>query len=151
MSKPKEVHMSKKIVSEPYAEYLFKTDYTVCLEDETGTIIKTIVDRDGNIFDFPGVTYSDILADEYGTRKIEPIVKYEAIFERVDERKFIMVWMIRPDGRYWMDSWGFGAEDYESISLYAYLDLQGNFTTPFQLYSVGYQFYGEYRLKGDRL
>lgn len=94
---------------------------------------------------FPGVEYTDKLNDELGRRTIEPIVKYEAIFEKIYD-KFLMVWTVRPDGRYWMDSWGFGAEDYESLSLYTYIDSSGNFTMPFKLYSIGYKFYGDCRL-----
>lgn len=101
--------------------------------------------------DFPGVEYTDMLKDELGKRKIEPVVKYEALFEKMDNDKFIMVWTVRPDGRYWMDSWGFGAEDYESLSLYTYIDCNGNFTMPFKLYSIGYKVYGECRLNGDRV
>jgi hypothetical protein len=50
-----------------------------------------------------------------------------------------MIWTVRPDGRYWMDSWGFGAEDYEWVELYAYIDENGQFTAPFRLHSIGYR------------
>lgn len=142
------IYLSKYFVGEPHSEYLLKVDYTVIFTNEEKAINKKIVDEDGNILDFPGVEYTDTLNDELGKSVIKPIVKYEAVFEKVDNSKFIMVWTVRPDGRYWMDSWGFGAEDYESLSLYTYIDFDGNFTMPFKLYSIGYKFYGNYRLNG---
>lgn len=143
------VYFSKYLVSEPHSEYMFKVDYTVFFANEEKNINKQILDKDGNILDFPGVEYTAALTEELGRRVIEPVVKYEALFEKVDEGKFIMVWTVRPDGRYWMDSWGFGAEDYESLSLYTYIDSNGNFMMPFKLYSIGYRHFGEYRLKKD--
>lgn len=143
------VYFSKYLVREPHSEYLFKVDYTVLFTNEERNINKQIIDRDGNILDFPGVEYTATLTEELGRRVIEPVVKYEALFEKVDEGKFIMVWTVRPDGRYWMDSWGFGAEDYESLSLYTYIDSNGNFMMPFKLYSIGYRHFGEYRRKKD--
>lgn len=145
------IYLSKYYVGEPHSEYLFKLDYSVAFINEGKNINKEIIDKDGNILEFTGVEYTDKLTEELGKSTIKPIVKYEAIFEKVDNNKFIMVWTVRPDGRYWMDSWGFGAEDYESLSLYSYIDSDGNFTIPFKLYSIGYDFYGEYRLKGDKI
>lgn len=145
------VSLSKYFVSEPHSEYPFKVDFSICFTNREKNIHKQIIDRDGNIFDFPGVEYTDVLKAELGNRVIEPVVKYDAKFERLDDDRLIMVWTVRPDGRYWMDSWGFGAEDYESLSLYSYIDSDGNFMMPFKLYSVGYTFYGDYPLKGDSM
>lgn len=142
-------YLSKYLVCEPHSEYLFKVDYTVIFTNEKKNIHKQIIDCDGNILEFPGVEYTDVLKAELGRRVIEPVVKYEAKFEKLDDGRLIMVWTVRPDGRYWMDSWGFGAEDYESLSLYTYIDLDGNFMVPFKLYSIGYKFYGDCRLKRD--
>ena len=143
------VYLNKYFVSEPHSEYPFKVDFSVRFTNREKNIYKQIIDRDGNIFDFPGVEYTDVLKAELGRGIIEPVVKYEAQFERLDDGKLIMVWTVRPDGRYWMDSWGFGAEDYESLSLYSYIDSDGNFLMPFKLYSIGYNFYGDYRLKRE--
>ena len=143
------VYFSKHIVREPYCEYPFKVDFTVLFINKEKNISKQIIDQDGNVLNFPGVEYTNKLNEELGKGEIEPTVEYEAIFEKIDDGKFIMVWTVRPDGRYWMDSWGFGAEDYESLSLYTYINSDGNFTMPFKLYSIGYQCFGERRLKDD--
>ncbi|MBQ8338065.1 MAG: hypothetical protein IJY33_02865 [Oscillospiraceae bacterium] len=144
------VYLSRYIISDPHSEYLTLQDFTVDFINQEKNIKKQIIDKDGNILNFPGVEYTEKLKEELGKSVIEPIVKYEALFERVDDGRFIMVWTVRPDGRYWMDSWGFGAEDYESLSLYTYIDADGNFTMPFKLHSIGYSFYGDYQLRGDK-
>jgi hypothetical protein len=143
------VYLSKYLVCEPHSEYLFKVDYTVIFTNEKKHIHKQIIDCDGNILEFPGVEYTEVLTEELGAGSIKPVVRYEAVFEKIDDSRLIMVWTVRPDGRYWMDSWGFGAEDYESLSLYSYIGSDGNFLMPFKLYSIGDTFYGDYRLKGD--
>ena len=143
------IYLSKYIVSDPHSEYLFKQDFTVLFINEEKNIKKPIIDSKGNIPDFPGVEYTDKIIEELGTDSVAPIVKYEAVFEKTDDGKFAMIWTIRPDGRYWMDSWGFGAEDYESLSLYSFIDSDGNFTIPFKLYSIGYKIFGDYRLRRD--
>jgi len=143
------VYLSKYLVCEPHSEYLFKVDYTVIFTNEEKNIHKQIIDCDGNILEFPGVEYTDVLTEEWGNRPIKSVVKYEAAFEKIDDNRLMMVWTVRPDGRYWMDSWGFGAEDYESLLLYSYIDSDGKFMMPFKLYSIGYSVYGEHRLKGD--
>lgn len=134
------LNLSKYFVGEPHSEYLFKVNYTVIFTNEEKSINKQIIDKDGNILNFPGVEYTDKLKGELNNRTIEPIVKYAAKFKKIDDNKFLMIWTVRPDGRYWMDSWGFGAEDYESLSLYSYIDSDGNFTMPFKLYSIGSEF-----------
>ena len=143
------VYLSKYFVHKPYCDYPFKVDFTVLFINKEKNISKKIIDQDGSILNFPGVEYADELNEELRIADIEPAVKYQAKFEKIDDGKFIMVWTVRPDGRYWMDSWGFGAEDYESLSLYTYIDSDGNFTMPFKLYSIGCQCFGERRLKDD--
>ena len=75
-------------------------DYTVILTNQEKAINKQIVDNDGKILDFPDVEYTDVLNEELGKGTIKPIVKYETVFEKIDDSKFIMVWTVRPDGRW---------------------------------------------------
>jgi len=42
-------------------------------------------------------------------------------------------WTLQPDGRYFEDEDGFGAENCEEITLYSYIDTNGIFTEPFKL------------------
>ncbi len=143
------VYLSKYFAGRPYGEYPFKVDFSVLFTNVEKNISKQLIDSDGNIPHFPGVEFTDVMKAELGRDSLEPRVKYEVIFEKLDDGRLIMVWTVRPDGRYWMDSWGFGAEDDEALSVYAYIDSEGNFMMPFKLYSIGYTFYGDYRLKRE--
>lgn len=118
--------------------------------DEQRDICRQIIDRWGNIRNFPGIVYDEILTKEYGNHKIAPIVKFGARFGNLPHGNFLMVWTVRPDGRYWMDHDGFGAEDYEDIRLYTYIDRNGDFVSPFKLYGIGDKLYGEYAFKSDK-
>ncbi len=149
--KSNSIYLNKYLISIPNHEYILKGDFSVFLINENEGINNQIVDSKGNICNFPGVERTEKLNTEYGNGEITPTVKYEVIFEKIDDDKFIMVWTIRPDGFYWMDSWGFGAEDYESVSLYSYIDAKGNFMAPFKLYEIGNDFYGEYKLKRNTI
>ena len=131
------MYLSKYSIGRAHCEYLLPLDHTVIFTNEERNIQKRIVDRDGSICDYPGVEYSEALVQELGNRQIQPIVKYETRFERADTGGFLMVWTVRPDGFYWADSWGFGAEAYESVELYSRIDEDGRFTCPFRLYRIG--------------
>ena len=109
---------------------------------------ESLIGADGEIFDFPGVEYTPRLKAELANREIKPIVKYGAAFEKREDGRHLMVWTVRPDGDYWMDSWGFGGEDYDSVSLYTYLDDEGRYLAPFRLYSIGCRFYAGDLLAG---
>ena len=111
----------------------------IVLTNEKEGVEKIIVDRRRNILDFPGVEYCGELRAELGTYEISPCVKYESYFERCGEGCFRMVWTVRPDGRYWMDEFGFGGEDYEAVTLYSVIDSKGQFLFPFKLYEIGYK------------
>lgn len=133
MKSPQEkTYLSKYLIRSPHSDVMFIKDFTVFFVNEEKGLRKKIIDRDGTILEFPGIEYTDRLQAELGKQEIEPIVKYEASFEKVDDERFIMVWTVRPDGRYWMDSWGFGGEDYESLSLYTYINSNGDFVMPFK-------------------
>ena len=134
---------NKSYVGRPYSEYMLPVDFTILFRNNEKGICKQIIDRRGNIEEFPGVEDSPRLAEELGDRRLEPVVKYEARFKKLDDDRWIMVWTVRPDGSYWMDSWGFGAEDYEAISLYSHIDAEGNFMMPFRLYEIGSERFGD--------
>ena len=109
----------------------------VFVNKETGRR-KTIIDAGGTIVDFPGILkegkWIHYLESE---RYLEPDLRFTASFERWDEDKYIMMWMIQPDGRYWEDEDGFGGTSDSEIQLYTFLDENGDFTGPFQVYNVG--------------
>lgn len=102
--------------------YLFK--------DGNSSFCRCIVDENGLIQNFPGFEDGSWKKDlEYPLINrvmfnfdIHPFYKGKAYVE----------WTLQPDGRYFEDDDGFGAEDCEEIILYSYLDTNGNFTEPFK-------------------
>lgn len=131
------VFLSADFICTGYWDSLGCRDLSVVLTNKNKNISKEIIDIKGNIQNFPGIDYDEAFVSEYGDNKVTPLVRFEAGFHRCSDGKFAMLWTVRPDGRFWMDSWGFGAEDYCSITLYSYIDDEGNFTQPFKLYSIG--------------
>ena len=126
-------------IGRTHSEGVYPSDFTVILTNpDTGEKFK-IIDREGNICNFPGIEPCEALCAEMNVENIQPIVKYSTTFKKCENGHHLMLWTVRPDGRYWMDSWGFGAEDYEWVDLYAYINEKGQFATPFKLHSIGYQ------------
>lgn len=130
------VYVTRDVVSIPSAVMYLKRDMTVEFVNEEKGIRRILVDEDGRIRSFPGVEFTPALIREWGKGEIEPRIRYEAVFS-VEGDGILMRWTLRPDGRYWEDDWGFGAEDYKSLELAAKIDAEGNFTAPFRLYAIG--------------
>jgi len=126
-----------------------KQDLSLYFADEEGKTVSRILDSEGIFVTFPGVEETEELKRELDGFRIVPELPYELYVKARRDGGWRIYWTVRPDGRYWMDSWGFGAEDYESLLLYSYIDSDGKFMMPFKLYSIGYSVYGEHRLKGD--
>lgn len=101
-------------------------------------IEKTIVGERGVMEGFPGIVYESCWTNALtrAEKTVEPRVRYRTAFEPRAEGRYIVLWQIQPDGRYWGDD-GFGMEDDEEIVLYTYLDDHGDFTGPFRAYRVG--------------
>lgn len=98
---------------------------------------KVIINHDGRFESFPGIiqgqwTNSIVGKFDFDAGKIE----YRTSFEKHGDG-YRCLWEIQPDGRYWADSDGFGVENDEEIVLYADLDSDGNFLSPFRIYKLG--------------
>ena len=135
------IYLTKYHIGQTHSECAYDPDLSVFLVDETAGTQVQIIDKDGSFCNFPGIKTCPALDAEIDPGKLRPKVIYSSIFQKLENGGHMMVWTIRPDGRFWMDSWGFGAEDYEWVDLYACLDEKGQFTAPFQLYSIGYKKY----------
>ena len=133
--------LTKYHIGQSHSERPAPSDLSVFLVDETkGTKIQ-IINADGTFCNFPGIDSCPALDAEISVDKLPAKVVYSSSFEKQENGGYKMLWTVRPDGRFWMDSWGFGAEDYEWVDLYSYLDENGRFTAPFRLHSIGYQNY----------
>ena len=104
---------------------------------------KVIVDKSGKIMDFPGIYKEDFWIKEYGEGAISPCVNYRTEFSKHGENKWMMLWEIQPDGRYWEDEEGFGGNSDQEIILYTFFDDTGTFLAPFKVYRVGINKYFE--------
>ena len=91
---------------------------------------RCIVDRNGLINNFPGIEKGAWVKD-----LIYPLCRKTRfrfwIYEYKDG-KATVEWTLQPDGRYFEDEDGFGAENCEEITLYSYIDTNGFFTEPFK-------------------
>ena len=104
--------------------------------DESRGIQKPIVDSDGGICNFPGFAQEDLWVSQVDSCYLKPLIRFRTAFGRRGGR-LIMLWEIQPDGRYWEDEDGFGGNSDEEVTLYAFLDENGDFTGPFRVYSIG--------------
>lgn len=124
-------------------------DSSVCFVDENRGIRRLLVDSGGNIQDFPGIVEEDFWTREVSPHALKPRIHFRTSFEE-RENGWIMLWQIQPDGRYWADDDGFGMEDEEEVTLYTYVDRNGQFTGPFRIYRVGWHPYTLDRFENGR-
>lgn len=117
-----------------------KMEAPLCFVDEDRQIHKTIVDVDHTIQNFPGIVEEDFWTSEILSGSLQPRVFYRMEFSKRGS-EWRVLWMIQPDGRYWADEDGYGAEKDEEITLYTNLDWNGDFTGPFRVYRVGMRQY----------
>ena len=120
----------------------FETDYkkgTVVFYNAEKRIKRTIINHH-RICDFPGIANEELIMPYYKEgSKIPPIAQYGYSCECYDQEKpqFVVYWMIQPDGRYYADEDGYGAEQQSEIELYAFLDDEGRFEGAFRIRSIG--------------
>ena len=92
-------------------------------------LVKELTDSQGRFLRFPGVAPGPWEQTLVGT--FQPQVNFVASIETFQNGFACFHWMVQPDGFYYTDEDGFGAEDDEEIWLFALIDDTGNFITPF--------------------
>lgn len=93
-------------------------------------LIRKITDKTGGFLDFPGIKRGDW--EKKLTSPIQPVVRFVVCCSSFGQDGLaLFTWMVQPDGRYWEDEYGFGAEEDEEICLCAKLNKAGRFVTPF--------------------
>lgn len=122
-------------------------DCAICFVDENRGVRKVIVDSSGVIQNFPGIVKEDFWVKEVAPNFLKEQVRFRSEFEK-RENGWIFKWQLQPDGWYWADEGGFGAENDLEVVLYTYLDLNGDFTHPFRIYKVGSHGYAMDRFLG---
>ena len=111
---------------------------TVIFYNMKKKILRKIIDQ-GTICDFPGIANEELVLSYYEGSSISPVTRYHYGCERYDKEghPFIMYWTVQPDGRYYADADGFGAEYQTEIRLYSFIDDEGEFEGPFRIHSIG--------------
>ena len=99
-------------------------------------IYRVVVDGNGLIRESPGFVPEVYLDTAQFPKLPAPRVAFRCDYYRLDDGRVLFLWTVQPDGRYWADADGFGAENDEEIVLYSVLK-DGRLTTPFRFYSVG--------------
>lgn len=117
-----------------------RMDEPLCFVDEKRGIRKTLVDINKSFQDFPDVVQEEFWTRELVSGSLEPFVRFRVGFEKRGNR-WIVLWDIQPDGRFWADEDGFGMEPDQELTLYTYLDQNGNYTGPFRIFRIGIQPY----------
>ena len=93
---------------------------------------RRITRSDGSFVHFPGV--------EHGSweKQLDMPFRPAAMFRNelcpLKNGRAEFQWLLQPDGRYFADEDGFGAEDCTEIWLHSYVDEQGRFLEPFSRY-----------------
>lgn len=123
-------------------------DSSVYFVDEERGIRRMIVDSKGNIQNFPGIVKEAFWTAEVAPNYLKPQVGFRSSFEKRNNG-WIFMWQVQPDGRYWADEDGFGGENDLEVTLYTYLDMDGNFSGPFRGYQLGNTGYAMDRFTGN--
>lgn len=106
---------------------------SICLKREGDpALCAQITDRNGDFINYPGYVGGDWEKDIIGV--FPKYVKYPCHIFPFEDGKAAFEWTVQPDGRYFEDSDGFGAEKCEEINLYSYINEHGNFTGPFEYF-----------------
>lgn len=122
-------------------------DSSVFFVDENRGIRKMIIDSYGNIQNFPGIIREEFWAKHVAPNYLKQQVRFYSNFEKRDNG-WIFLWQVQPDGWYWADEHWFGAEDDLTVVLYTYVDLNGDFTSPFRIYQLDTRGYSMDRFRG---
>jgi hypothetical protein len=109
----------------------------VALTDRISGARRTIVDANGVFVKFPGIRLEAFWTKRMGEGSLAPEIAYRTDFERTADGRFLVLWCVQPDGRFWEDEDGFGGTSDDEIVLYSYLAENGGFTAPFRIYRAG--------------
>lgn len=99
-------------------------------------ITKTII-YGGEIQNFPGIEHPELVMIHYREGRRLPEHFGSGSYCASDGSGCVVRWCIQPDGRYYADEDGFGAESQEEIELYADLDDNGDFMSKFRIRRIG--------------
>lgn len=88
-----------------------------------------ITDGSGNFVCFPGVKKG--AWEKELERKFRARVDYTFSVSKLADGVCYVIWLVQPDGRYFEDEDGFGAENCSEVKLYSMMNTKGRFICPF--------------------
>ena len=91
--------------------------------------VRRLTNRRGRILKFPGIVRGPW--EKNLTKPLRPQVNFTAGITPFQNGFLLFSWMVQPDGFYYADEDGFGAENDIEITLYAFINPAGRFITPF--------------------
>ena len=94
-------------------------------------MIEKITDNFGYFF-YP-VEIKETKGFRHSSHKLGPSINYSFNISPYKNDYAMFEWTYQPDGRYFSDEQGFGADHCDEIVMYAYMDKQGRFVTPFSV------------------
>lgn len=110
-----------------YGEPIYITD---------GKKKKYIIDETEHFVNFPGFEHGNWeRLITVGFDRNSPRIRFRTEIYQT-ETGYYCIWELQPDGFYYADSDGFGAEKDSELVLRAELDANGDFITPFRIYSI---------------
>lgn len=106
-------------------------------------IRRKLVDSRGAIQEFPGIEYEESWTKYLDPPDVDiaPQINFRTSIETTPGGEYFMLWEIQPDGRFWADEDGFGAENEFEITLYAMIGEDGKFTDKFRIFNCGSDYY----------
>lgn len=121
-------HFTFDEVSNGMGGYRMVNVYLLKVDDPS--FRRCIVNGLGLIENFPGIVEGD-----WKKELIFPLgrkTQFRFMIYGYEKGKASVEWTLQPDGRYFADEDGFGAEDCEEITLFSHIDTNGRFTEPFR-------------------
>ena len=88
-----------------------------------------ITDAFGYFVKFPGVVEGKWEKELDGI--LHPAVRFTFSASKFVNGISYIIWLVQPDGRYFADEDGFGAEHFSEIELYSQMNTKGEFVCPF--------------------
>lgn len=101
----------------------------VLKNDQDKKCRRVITDKRGNFVNFPGVKEGPWVKEVDG--KFVAAVQYTFSVSKFVNGVSRVIWLVQPDGRYFADEDGFGAEKCSEIKLYSIMNTRGEFLCPF--------------------
>ncbi len=127
--------MLYKNIKNPYFAYKLLCLPVFFQDRKALDFIKKTIDEHGQFIHFPGIEEREEWLKEQRV-KIFHDVHYEAQFFLLNDNECLVIWLMQPDGMYWMDDDGFGMEDDLPIYFYGVVDKTGHFLDQFKLYQI---------------